>query len=343
MPPEIIPHSRPWITDADKHSVLIALDSGMIARGEMVARFESAVASYIGAPFAIACASGTSALVLALKSLGVCRGQEVILPTYVCRSVMDAVQAVGATPVLCDVGREWTATVETIAPLINERTSAIIAVHIFGLPMDIESIRKFKVPIIEDACQAFGATIHEKKLGTLTDIGVFSFNATKCLTTGEGGLVVFSDPELASRSRMLNSFCPMSDLSAALGLSQIARYKDFLNLRRALSTEYSSFFSDSAFPGVIPPPERDFYFRYVLRTKKEPAELINAFQQTGIIVRRGVDALLHRMLGLHDRLFPNAVKLFNSTISLPFYPFLKRESAERVMKACHRILLEERQ
>jgi len=340
--PEIIPHSQPWITDADKHSVMTALESGMIARGEMVEKLENAVASYIGAPFTIACASGTSALILALKSLGVRTGQEVILPTYVCRSALDGVQAVGATPVLCDVGQEWTATAETIAPLINERTSAIIAVHIFGLPMDIESIKKFKVPIIEDACQAFGAVLHGKKLGTLADIGVFSFHATKCFTTGEGGMLAFADPELASHSRMLNCSCPMSDLSAVLGLSQITRYEDFLKIRRELSTEYSSFFSDSAFDGVMAPPKRDFYFRYALRTNRPPSELINAFKQTGIMVRRGVDALLHRMLGLRDTLFPNAVELYNSTISLPFYPSLKRESFERILKACHGIFSEER-
>lgn len=335
---EIIPHSQPWITESDKRSVLTVLDSRMVARGKLVKKFEDTVASYLGVPFATACASGTSALILALKTLNVHSAHEVILPTYVCRSVLDAVHAVGATPVLCDVGHEWTATEENIAPLISERTGAIIAVHIFGLPMDIELIKKFHVPVIEDACQAFGATDREKKLGTVADIGVFSFHATKCLTTAEGGLLVTSDPDLATHSRMLNLSCPMSDLNAALGLSQLARYKDFLQLRTKLSLEYSSFFSDSSFQGVVTPPKREFYFRYTLKTASDPADLIDAFSQTGIMVRRGVDALLHRMLGLSDGLFPNAVGLYNETVSLPFYPSLDKKNVERIKRACGSVL-----
>ena len=153
----MIPHSRPWITDEDTQSVDRILRSGMIAQGAQVQAFEEQIARYVGAPDAIAVGSGTAALVLALKALCADPDDEVILPTYVCRSVADAVVQAGLTPVFCDVGENWTMTADTVAPHVSGKTRAIIVVHLYGIVVETSCFRRFGVSLIEDCCQAFGA------------------------------------------------------------------------------------------------------------------------------------------------------------------------------------------
>src|SRR2546429_949545 len=162
----IIPHSQPWLTDADHKAVADVLCSGMIAAGALVEQFEGELSRYLGLISGVAASSGTDALFLALKSLTVAAGDEVVLPTYVCRSVWDAICATGATPVLCDIGDDWCMNAETISPHLNARTKAIIVVHTFGIVADVEAICRMGVPAIEDCCQALGAKSKDRLAGT---------------------------------------------------------------------------------------------------------------------------------------------------------------------------------
>lgn len=165
-------------------------------------------------------------MILALKALGVGQTDEVILPTYVCRSVIEAIFTVGARPVLCDIGNEWTITAETVATKVTPRTAAIIVVHIFGIRTDTASLERFDVPIIEDACQAFTAKAIETGRDTGGSVAVLSFHAIKCLTTGEGEMAVSNDTGLVKRMREFRDgvdsapgnrvASPMTDLQAAL-------------------------------------------------------------------------------------------------------------------------------
>jgi UDP-4-amino-4-deoxy-L-arabinose-oxoglutarate aminotransferase len=318
----------------------------MIAHGDRVQAFEQAVANYLGAIGGIACTSGTTALSLALKTLGIGTGDEVVLPTYVCWNVLSAVTASGATPRICDVDDNGVITVQTVRNVLSSKTRAIVAVHIFGHPCDIYSLASLGLPVIEDACQAFGLKIAGRLAGTLGDLGVLSFHATKCLTTGEGGMLVTSNACLLERARSLVESAEhnnaagataMSDMQAALGLAQLERYQTFLDRRQQLFASYHQTACQvvTAIPGYLVEPT--FLFRYTLRAQYGFEIAQAALLAQGVQARRGVDQLLHRRLGLDDRDYPGATKLFAQVVSLPFDPSLTEQEEALVLRAIREV------
>lgn len=336
-----IAHSRPWINHADTEAVARVLQSGMISRGEKTMEFEEKVGEYLGLRRGIACASGTDALVLALQTLRIGSASQVILPTYVCHDVLDAVLSVGAMPQFCDVNETGVVSVDTIRPHITKKTAAIIAVHIFGHPCDIPSLQSLGVPVIEDACQAFGLSINGKMAGSLGELGILSFHATKCLTTGEGGMLVGRDEALLNKARVcasnshgasFNSGSCFSDMQAALGLSQLNRYDEFITRRRRIQKMYLETMSNvkQATPRSA---ESQFLFRMVLAIRPKFSNLQRLFLRHGVHVRKGVDELLHHLAGKPDRGFPNAKALFERSLSIPFYPALTNASVAKICKA----------
>lgn len=246
----IITHSRPHLTSEDLTAIHAVLTSGMIAEGEMVGRFEHEVSRYMGIAGGVAASSGTSALFMVLKGLSIGEGDEVILPSYVCQSVWEAVAAAGAQPVLCDIQEDWCMSIDTVRPRVTRRTKAVILVHIFGIVANADGIFSLGIPVIEDCCQAVGAKYDGRMAGTLGQACLLSFNATKLLTTGEGGMVLTNDVTLLKKMRQLKQgnaermtsrySSPLTDIQAALGLSQLARYAAFLDRRRAIADYYFS-------------------------------------------------------------------------------------------------------
>jgi UDP-4-amino-4-deoxy-L-arabinose-oxoglutarate aminotransferase len=325
---KMIPHSRPWVIEGDLEAVAAVLRSEMIGQGETAARFEAAMSQWLGLNHAgVAVASGAASLQLALRALGVGTGDEVILPTYVCRSVLDAIRTVGATAVLSDVGRQWVVTPSNVAPLIGAHTRAIVVPHMYGIFADVAAFREFGIPIVEDCAQALGRSNDWTLEG---DVGVFSFHPTKCLTTGEGGLAVARDPALNERLRAVGeggprrrALAPLSDLAAALGLSQLARYDAALSRRRRIADIYRSALGDRASALLCRTPwDRAMHFRFPLSWAGGVDSCATAFARNGIVVRRGADQLLHRIMGKDDRGFPTATELFETTVSIPIYPAL---------------------
>lgn len=336
-----IPHSRPWILEKDRRAVDATLHSGMISHGNLVAEFENKIQQYLGVSHAISQASGTAALILALRSLNIMQGDEVILPTYVCRNVLEAVLSVGASAKICDVDETGVLTADTVKTLVTQKTKAIIVVHIFGHPCDLTQIKMIEVPIIEDACQAFGLSVNGLMAGVMGDVGIFSFHATKCLTTGEGGMLVTDDAKIGMRASELTnggvlpksrSVAPMSDLQASLGFSQLDRYPEFVARRTELRKQYTRASNDAGIP-IGTDMRSNLLFRFTLRTNSAFELVQEFFSKQGVSVRRGVDVLLHRLLGLDDTLFPNAIRLYQQTVSVPFYPSLTQDEADRVKKA----------
>jgi len=336
----MIPHSRPWIADADVQVVTAILRSEMIGQGATTERFESALSHWLGLPTpGVAVSSGSAALQLALLGLGVASGDEVILPTYVCRSVSDAVRAAGGTPVLADVGPQGLLTASDVAPLIGLRTKAVIVPHLFGAFADVASFREFGVPIVEDCAQA----VDRPERWTLCgDVAVFSFHPTKCLTTGEGGLAVSLDGPLNARMRAIRDgrlasralLAPMSDLAAALGLTQLGRYDHALARRRAIAREYRTALGDDAPLHLRRTPwDRTMHFRFVFTAPEGFEHAAAVFAARGVVVRRAVDTLLHRLDGRSDRMFPVATEMFETTVSVPIYPALTDEEVARVAGA----------
>lgn len=324
-----IPHSKPWITNADTHAVENVLCDGMLAQGELSARLERALANWVGAHGAVAVGSGSAAIFLALKAFGIGPGDEVILPTYVCVSVLEAVISVGAKPVLTDVGHNWVITRSDVEQHFNVRTRAVIVPHMYGFFADVASFRKFGVPLIEDCAQALDRDRARQIEG---DVAIFSFHPTKCLTTGEGGMAASQSRQLIDSMRAFRDggtharagrvFSPLSNMAAALGLSQLSRYDEMIERRRKMAEGYRN-----ALGVVIPKALPDarlhtMHFRFPLKLEGGADAYHKRFLEQGIHIRRGVDDLLHRFLAMEDGDYPRAVELYNTTVSIPIYPAL---------------------
>lgn len=344
---EPIPHSRPWITESERAAVEAALASEMIGQGERTRRLESEMSAWVGSRDGVAAGSGTAALALALHGVGVRGGDEVVLPTYVCRSVMEAVHSVGARPVLCDIGADWMLKPEAVEGCVTPATRAIVVPHLYGIFADVAAFRRFDCAIIEDFAQAVAGRGDRALVG---DVGVFSLHPTKCLTAGEGGVAVSSDPDLVQKMRAYRDgreaaeagrlLSPLSDLAAALALAQLARYADGLERRRRIAGAYLDALDPVLPPGALNRPafERSMFFRFPVRVPSGVPAFGDAFLRAGVIVRRGVDELLHRLGAMADERFPVAVELYQSTISLPIYPALGEDEIRTCARTAARLL-----
>jgi len=343
---QAIPHSRPWITEADQQAVAEVLATHMLAHGTVTAKLERRLSEWVGASGGVAAGSGSAALVLALGGLGVGKGDEVILPAYVCASVLEAVRTVEATPVLCDVGEDWVVTAQDAARRRTGRTKAMIVPHMYGVFADLDSFRSLGVPLIEDCAQAVDAK-GRRRLGG--DVAIFSFHPTKCLTSGEGGVAVAADPATAERMRVLRDgardrsrgrlFSPLSNIAAALALSQLERFSEMLDRRKRLAARYAE-----ALAKVRPEClnrralEHSMFFRFPVRVRGGLESCQAAFLKDGIHVRKGVDELLHRTSNLADDDFPISVRHFDSTVSLPIYPALTPQEEDHCVERAAAIL-----
>lgn len=332
-----IPHSSPWISEDDVSRVVATLRSGMVAEGVLVREFERRCADYLGLSYARSTGSGQAALSNALVALGARSGSQVVIPSYVCRAVEDAVKASGADPVYCDVGDDWCVNSQTVSAVISSKTAAIVAVHPFGIMADIDSLKHFGLPIVEDCCQCFSPTV-----GGKGDVAVYSFHATKCLATGEGGLVGTINPTVAERLAIdaegRRDSSRLSDLQAALGISQLTRYEEMLLRRRAMASRYLAALPCYSTRRIKAVAGRSIFFRFPLSVDCGFDAVVERFNRHGVRVRRGVDALLHCVAGGADERFPKTAELFRTTVSLPFYPALDDSGVHRVLSVAAEVL-----
>ncbi|MCL5935526.1 MAG: LegC family aminotransferase [Firmicutes bacterium] len=261
----------PNIGELEKKYVIHALESGYVSSvGPMVTEFEERFASYVGAPYAVATVNGTAALHLALRLLDIGPGDEVIVPDLTFIATANPVLYVGATPVVVDVDPlTWNIDPAEVEKAITKHTRAIIPVHLYGNPVDIQRImelaRNHGIYVVEDATEALGSTYKGRHTGTFGDIGVFSFNGNKVITTGGGGMLVTGDPDLASQACLLvnQGRTPgaieyehvevgynyrLTNLQAALGLAQLERLPEFLTTKRHNAALYRELLKET--PGL---------------------------------------------------------------------------------------------
>lgn len=341
----LIPHSQPWITAADYDAIQDVLSSNMIAQGVRCRALEQRLARWAGAEDGVAVGSGSAALVLALHALGIKSGDEVILPSYVCQSVLEAVLCVEGTPVLCDVGNDWVITADTVMQQVTTKTKAIIAPHMYGIFCDIEAISSLGIPVIEDCAQGVSSESQQRIQG---DFAVFSFHPTKCFSSGEGGVVVSKRKELIDCMRTFRDgekhslkarlFSPMSDITASLAISQLDRFPQMLLRRKNLADKYLNVLKQARLAKVNHQAfERTMFFRFPVIVDGGIESCEEDFLLSGIQVRRGVDSLLHRTMGLDDDHFQTTVRFFNTTVSLPIYPALNNEQELRCTQAVKKI------
>lgn len=339
-------------------AVQSVFESGHFILGSTVSQFEETVAAYLGVKYAIGLASGTDALVLALRALNVGAGDEVIIPAYTFFATAGTVLSVGARPVFVDIEpATYEIDVEQIKDRISPHTKAIIPVHLYGHPVEmtpvLEIARLHGLKVIEDNAQGFGAMYLDRKTGSLGDIGCLSFFPTKNLGAfGDGGMAVTNDPAMAEKIRMLRTHgwqkkyyseevgynSRLDALQAAILQAKFPHLEAWNEKRRALASRYTERLSAL---GLRTPVERTWgrhvYHLYVIRSPKRD-ELQAYLKQKGIATEVYYPLPPHlsvpcRKFGYKEGDFHHAEKAALETLALPLYPELTEAQHEQVIAA----------
>ncbi len=289
---KIIPVCEPTLGGNELKYVHQAVETNWISSaGSFIREFEAKFAEACGAEYGVACSNGTVALHLALATLGVGPGDEIILPTFTMIATINAVIYCGATPVLVDNEPDyWQMDVEQVERKITSRTKAIIPVHIYGHPVDMDPLmalaEKYGIAVIEDAAEAHGAEYKGRRCGGLGDAAGFSFYGNKLVTTGEGGMVTTNNRDIARLAwnlrdhafsserhfwhRYIGYNYRMTNLQGAVGLAQVEQLDKFVAARRRNAFEYNCRLQD--IPGIITPPEAEWaknvYWMYGIMVEK---------------------------------------------------------------------------
>ena len=341
---KITPHSKPTLGAKEARAAAATVRSGFIAQGPKVREFEKALARFAGVEDAVAVSSGTAALHLGLLAMGIEKGDEVILPSYVCTAPLNAVYYTGATPVISDIDADtFNILPESVADKKTKAARAVIVPHMFGAPADIEEIEKIGVPVVEDCAHSIGAGYGKKKVGSMGIFSICSFYANKMMACGEGGALLSSDRDIIATVRDLRDYdnredykvrynYKMSDVLAAIGLVQLAALPSMIRKRKKLAAAY-----DKAFRGLsvgLPKGEFDHaYYRYVIKVKgKDIGGLMSELNDKGVVTARPVFKPLHRYLELRSS-FRNTDEAYYTSLSIPIYPSLTPDEQEKVIKA----------
>lgn len=366
---DFIPYGSQWIDDEDINAVVGALQSDRITTGEMVARFERAVAGYCGADYGVAVSSGTAALHTACSVAGISYGDEVITTPITFVATTAAVLACGGTPVLVDVEPDTVnISVDMIAQAITPRTKAIMPVDFAGHPVDLDCIntiaRKHGLVVIEDACHALGARYRGQQVGGISDMTVLSFHPVKAITTGEGGMVLTNNEDyyrklLRFRNhniehspehwrysiRTIGCNYRLTDFQCALGLSQLQKLDWFIQRRREIAAVYLD--ALSGVPGIELPVEKDYalsaYHLFVIRLRDRATR--DRFIREMLDASVGVQVHytpVHK-LGLKEKILRYggltvAGGYADRAVSLPIFPRMSDADVDRVIDTVKEIV-----
>lgn len=309
----MIPVNEPLLDGNERKYLNECIDTGWISsEGPFVERFENAFAARVSRRYGVAVANGSLALDLAVSALGIGRGDEVIMPTFTIISCAAALVRAGATPVLVDCDPDtFSMDITAIAEKITPRTRAILAVHIYGLPTDMQSLvalaRQHSLALIEDAAEMHGQTCRGAPCGSFGDISTFSFYSNKHVTTGEGGMVLTDDPALAERCRSLRNLCfraeerfvhrelgwnfRLTNLQAAIGLAQLERLDTFIVRKRRMGALYTELLA--GVPGLTLPASRTDYAEsiyWVFAVLLDANVPFDAREMISRLAKRGVGA-----------------------------------------------------
>lgn len=368
--------AKPFFDSAEEQLVLDVLRSGWVTQGPKVEEFEEMFASYVGARFAVAMTSCTTALFAALRLSGIGPGCEVIIPSLSFIATANAVVHCGAIPVFADVDPETcNIDVRAIEGLITEKTKAVMPVHQMGLPADLDTIsdlaKAYDLVVIEDAACAIGSKYKEKNIGGHGNIACFSFHPRKIITTGEGGMVVTDDPDTAmalrrfrhhgmsisdlerhQSSRMIIETYPevgynfrMTDIQAAIGIRQMEKLPFILKRRADIAAVYNAALSKipSLSVPAIPDSVHHNYQSYWIKLNSNAVVTRDALMQQllerNISTKRGIMAIHMEACYRHfHTLLPVTEHLSANTILLPIYPAMTESDLNSVIRALSDIL-----
>jgi perosamine synthetase len=361
-----IPLSSPDITEAEIEVVAATLRSPQLSLGPRLLDFEASFTTLTGVQHAVAVSSGTAGLHLSMLALGIGVGDEVIVPSFTFIAAANAIRYVGATPIFVDIDNvTLNLSPATVERAITPRTRAIVVVHTFGVPADMPGlmaiVRRHQLAIIEDACEALGATIDSQPVGSFGDVSVFAFYPNKQITTGEGGMIITRSDELAARMRSLRNQgrdasdgwlqhtevgynYRLSEIACVLGIGQMRRLASILDRRKEIAHRYREHLSAEpsltlpvdAIPGV-----RISWFVYVVRlveaySAAQRDEVVRNLEQLGIGCGRYF-APIHLQQAYADLPVPTDLPITTSvaarTIALPFFNRINDSQVGRVCDA----------
>jgi perosamine synthetase len=307
----LIPFAKPIIDDEEKEAVKAVLESGMLAEGKVSRELEKEFASYVGSKYATVTSNGTTALSTALDAMGIKPGDEVITSPFTFIASANSIAMVGAIPIFVDIDPStYNIDPELIEAAITEKTTAIMPVHIFGLPSDMKRImeiaEKHDLQVIEDACQAHGAKVGNKVVGSIGTTASFSFYATKNMMTGEGGMITTDDEEIMDRALMIKNHGRgkeggyshfqigynnrMMDIVSALGRVQLKRLPKVTEIRQKNAERYNKLFADydEVTPQAEPEGLTSSYHVYAPKIKSDKIsrdDLIKEFRKRDVGAR----------------------------------------------------------
>ncbi len=353
----MIPIARPVLGEEEKALVWSAMQAGQLAQGPRVAEFEERFAAFIGAPHAVAVSSGTTAIHLALLAAGIGGGDEVVTVSFTFTASASAILHAGARPVFVDIDpASFTMDPSLIEAALTPRTRAIMPVSLYGNPPDMPAVMEVAsrhgLLVIEDACQAHGASLNGRRSGAWST-AVFSFYPTKNMTTGEGGMITTDDGELAERARLLRQhgmrerYRPeilgynfrMTDIGASIGLAQLDKLPAANARRRAIADRY-----DRELTGVATPPRRPntehAFHQYTLRVAQRD-RFLSRLAELGVGANVYYPVPVHRQTPFlavaGQPLLPTTEMLTDQILSIPVYPNLTDDEVGTIIDAVNRV------
>lgn len=325
----MIPHSQPFIPEGVVPVLTEIIRGGQLQsasyRDEVFGRFSEK----FNLDNFFFTQSGTHSLYWILKGLELKPDDEVILPTYVCGTIYQAILTAGAKPVLCDVETYWHMSPRTVREKLTPKTKAIIIVNLFGMSLDCAPFREFGAVLINDVCQSYD-NFRQKAIDR-GDFAMFSFHPTKFITAGNGGAFSILNKKIPFVNYLENESIgySVSNVNLAILDQQVKGYDAFLQKRRAIADIYFNAIDPALTRHIT--RENNVFYRFPLIQSAQFFDGIRTdFEKQGVAVRRGVDALIHRAVGESDAAFPNAIKSFEQTVSIPIYPGLSLDDARYI-------------
>jgi len=366
----MIPYGKQSIDDRDIRAVVDALRSDFLTTGPKIAEFEQCVADYVGAEYGVAVANGTAALHCAMNAIGIKPGDEVIVPVITFAATANCVIYQGGTPVFVDVVPETLLiNPEEVEKKITDKTKAIVSVDFAGQPCDYDRlqaiVQKFGLYLVSDSCHALGAEYKNNRLGSFSDLTVFSFHPVKHITTGEGGMIVTNNSDLCKKMKRFRNHgidldvrqrqaleswnyqvtdlgynYRLTDIQCALGLSQMKKLSLFLKKRRKIAAQYEKAFCSvkEITPLHVENNILHAYHLYVIRVQEglDRKKIFQKLRNDGIGVNVHYIPLHYhpfyqKKLACRKGNFPVAERVYEEIISLPIFPEMTDDEVKSVI------------
>jgi perosamine synthetase len=351
---EIIPHNKPSIGEEEIQAVTNVLQSGWIIAGKEVETFENSLKKYTGRKYAVAVSSGHAALHLCLLILGISEGDEVIIPAYTTPDLLNVIYYCKAVPVPVDLQQNtFVIDADKIKDKITSRTKAMIIPHLFGLAADIERIKQYGIPVIEDCAQAIGTNYRGKPVGFAGDLSIFSFYASKLITTGQGGMILTDNKKDYQLARDLIAYndnptykirynYQLTNIAASIGNAQFPKLEGFIEKKKYIASQYKNVLQRKHISFWPQENKESNHFRFLIKLKnaQQRKQVIAAFEKKGIttIVPYKRYELPYIILGLDRNDFSNTEQLVDTTLSLPIFQALTEDKIVRIVNALEEIL-----